>query len=144
MHRTYRYLGLGLAAWALLGSLLACEGSSGGTSGRSQNCTTGRGTGTCNGEISRLTGTVSLEFEDDSMRSSDVIDLAGEFAVAQGRVEIAFSTPAGTRSTAEAAPDQPAGVSGSAGASFEGFYVTLTALDAEASGISYVLEYQTR
>lgn len=144
MQRRHRYLTLGLAASALLVSLLAWEGSSGGTTGRSQACTTGRGTGTCNGAIGKLSGTVTLEFEDDSMNSSDVIDLAGEFAVGQGRIQVGFTTPEGTKSSVEAAPGQPARLSGSAKGSFEGFYITVTALDGEASGISYVLEYQTR
>lgn len=144
MRFTRHYLALGLTAAALLASLLACESSSGGTTGRSQTCTTGRGTGTCNGTIGRLSGSVTLDFEDDSMNSSDVIDLAGEFAVGEGRIEVAFTTPEGTKVTSPAAPGQPAQVSGAAQGSFQSFYITVTALEGEASNISYTLEYQAR
>lgn len=134
----------GLVMAVLLSALLACEGSSGSTQNRTQSCTTSRGAGSCSGTIGKLSGAVTLEFEDDSMVSTDVIYLAGEFSVAEGSIEVGFTTPDGEPRVVEVNPGQPAQVVGLAKGSFEGFNLTVTAPDGEAVDITYVLEYQTQ
>lgn len=91
-----------------------------------------------------MSGMVSLEFEDKSMVSTDVIDVSGEFRVEQGRLEVSLTAPDGGKSTVVVDPGPSVPVVGPTKGTFEGFIITLTALDDEAVSIDYTLEYMAR
>ena len=73
-----------------------------------------------------------------------MIEATGEFKVGSGQLDVGYTTPDGQEVVVRAAPGQPAQVAGSARGFYQALPLNLTAVDGEASEISYALDYQVR
>ena len=133
-----------LVAVLVLGVLLACQ--SGTAVGGRKNCSThmtlGSGTGRCDGGWKKLSGTTTLEIENEDIWSLDQVPVNMQISVDSGVVQVSCSQSGGETMAVQARAGQPAVLTGTCEADAEEFDIAFEALDGEATGISYMIEYE--
>jgi len=132
---------VGLVLVMLILSALACE-STGSTVGSRQTCRYANGSGQCEGSWKKLSGTVTEDIENDDIGSSDTIPVEISVSVESGTVWVSCKDPDGETRSAQASPGSPATLSGNCEGSFDEFEVSFEALDGDATGVSYTINYQ--
>lgn len=136
------------AIWMLLTlvmvlALVACEGgTSGSVVGSSSSCRQGGGSGTCQGRYRTLRGTYGEDIEDESISSFDEVQVKVDVSVEAGSVRVSIETPDGERPSALAEPGQPATLVALASGEMDGLEVRFEAVDGEATGVSYTIQYE--
>ena len=131
-----------LALAAVLAAGLACESSGGSAIGGSESCNRSGSTGRCEGSYSKLSGTYGKTIEADGVGSNDAIPVEITVSAEGGTVRVSVKDPDGTVASAEATPGNPATLSGTAAGSLDQFTVTFTAVDGDATGVTYIIAYE--
>ena len=125
----------------LILSALACE-STGSTVGSHRACRSTVGSGQCEGSWKRLSGTVTENIENDRISSFDTIPVEITVSVDDGTVQVSCQGPDGETWSGQASPGSPATLSADCEGDFDELEVTFEALDGDATGVSYMINYQ--
>jgi hypothetical protein len=107
-----------------------------------QSCSWTEGSGSCKGSLGRLSGAYPENIKNDSLSNRDAVQVRAEVSVEQGKVNVSVESPEGEIASVAAGPGSPVMLEGLAEISFDEFNVTFEAVDGEARGISYTIEYQ--
>ena len=119
----------------------ACaDGIHGSVMGSRQKCSSNIDGGHCEGSFKKLSGIYS---EDMSMTRSGFYQVQAEVwaSVEEGAIRVYLVDPEGNESGAIARPGEPITISGAIEANYESFRVYFEALDGEAKGIEYIVDY---
>ena len=125
----------------LILSALACE-STGSTAGSHRACRSTVGSSQCEGGWKELSGTVIENIENDHISSFDTIPVEITVSVESGTVRVSCKDPDGETGSAQASPGSPATLSADCEGDFDELEVTFEALDGDATGVSYTINYQ--
>jgi len=125
----------------LILSALACE-STGSTIGSHRACRSTKNSGQCEGSWKKLSGTVTESIENDRISSFDTIPVESTVSVESGTVRVSWKDPDGETRSAQASPGSPATLSADCEGDFDELEVTVEALDGDATGASYTINYQ--
>jgi hypothetical protein len=135
-----------IRGWVLVLALLlvastACEGgTSGSVMGSRSSCSSRMAGGSCKGSYRRLSGTYSLDVETARTPSEVLVTVSA--SVETGPVRVYLRAEDGTETSSEARPGAPVTISGLAGRTADGFRVYFEAIEGQASGVSYTVEYE--
>jgi len=132
---------VGLVLVMLILSALACQ-STGSTVGSRQTCRNANGSGQCEGSWKELSGTVTENIENDRISSFDTIPVEITVSVESGTVRVSCKDPDGETRSAQASPGSPATLSADCEGDFDEIEVTFEALDGDATGVSYTINYR--
>jgi hypothetical protein len=133
-----------LILFALLATLVlatACEGgTSGSVSGSRQRCSSRGSSGQCSGSFKKLSGTYSLDVENDRVVSKAEVEV--QASVQTGALKVYLKTPDDETQSI----DIPAGGSGTlrgvVKGEWDGFRVYFEAVEGQAEGVTYEISYQ--
>jgi hypothetical protein len=130
---------LALSAILLLGA--ACEGgTSGSVSGSRQRCSSKSREGQCSGAFKTLSGTYSLDVENESVVSSAEVEVSA--AVERGSLRVYLETPDDETQGVEVPAGGSATLRGTAKGEWDGFKIYFQAVEGSAEGVTYELTYQ--
>lgn len=119
----------------------ACEGgTSGSVSGSRQRCSSGSRAGECSGSFNKLSGTYSLDVENESVVSSAEVEVSA--AVESGALRVYLKTPDGETTGVDVPAGGSATLRGTAKGEWDGFRVYFEAVEGEAEGVTYEISYQ--
>jgi hypothetical protein len=128
-----------LLAILLLGA--ACEGgTSGSVTGARQRCSSTIRAGQCSGSFKTLSGTYSLDVENDSVVSSAEVEVSA--AAERGPLKVYFETPDGETRSVEVPAGGSATLRDTVKGEWDGFRVYFEAVEGSAEGVTYELSYQ--
>jgi hypothetical protein len=131
---------IGICIFALM--LSACEGAtSGSVRNSSQTCHNLGGYGDCEGRIGKLSGTYSIEIEDEGISPGDEIVVELSILLELGSLQASILNPDGEETSVEVDPGIPASITGITQGDFDGFEISIRALGESAEGITYSLRY---
>ena len=125
----------------LITCLSSCEGGiSGSVMGSRQKCSSDIAGGHCEGSFKKLSGTIS---EDMSMTRTGFQTVKAEVwaSVEEGALRVYLVDPEGVKTSQVVYPGQPATLVGEAEAYYDSFRVYFEALDGDAQGVEYVIDY---
>jgi hypothetical protein len=136
----FRYATL-LALLALLVLGTACEGgTSGSVSGSRQRCSSSGKAGQCSGSFTKLSGTYSLDVENERVVSQAEVEV--QAAVESGALRVYVKTPDDETQSVEVPAGGSATLRGLAKGEWDGFRVYFEAVEGEAEGVTYEIMYQ--
>ncbi len=121
--------------------LSACgDGIHGSVMGSRQSCSSNIEGGHCEGGFRKLSGKIS---EDMSMTRSGFFQVHVRVwaSVEEGAMRVYLIDPEGNETDEIAKPGKPVTVSGDVEANYESFRVYFQALDDEAKGVEYIVDY---
>jgi hypothetical protein len=118
----------------------ACEGGS--VSGSSQRCSHQRDSGSCTGSFKKLSGTYGLDVENDRIFNNTQVRVQVQVSVESGPLKVWVKSPDDETTSVEIRPGQSATLRGVAVGVADRFVVRFQALEEQAQGISYELDYQ--
>jgi hypothetical protein len=122
--------------------LSACEGAtSGSVRNSSQTCHNLGGYGDCEGHIGKLSGTYSIEIEDEGISPGDEVVVEISISSEVGPLQASFLNLDGEETSVEADPGVPANITGTTQGDFDGFEISIRALGESAEGITYSIRY---
>ena len=125
--------------------LSACEGAtSGSVRNSSQTCHNLGGYGDCEGRIGKLSGTYSIDIEDEGISPGDELVVELVVSLEAGSLRASLQSPDGSETVVDVDPGGPASVTGLVQGEFDGFEISFRALSDSAEGISYSLRYYTQ
>lgn len=125
--------------------LSACEGStSGSVVGVRERCRINGGVGFCEGQFRTLNGTYHKNIEDDFIFGGDSVEVTVEASVEEGTVRISVESPGGDLTSIDITPETPGTLIAVADGKFDGFEVIFQAIDGEAAGVEYRIDYLAR
>lgn len=126
-------------------ALLLFSGCEGATSGSvissSQSCHNLGGYGDCEGRIGRLSGSYSIDVEDEGISPGDEIVVELTISVEEGSLVVTLPGVDGADTTIEVGSGETASGTGILGGDFDGFEFNLRAPGDPVSGIGYSLRY---
>ena len=125
----------------LILSALACE-STGSTVGSHRACRSTINSDQCDGRWKRLSGTVTESIENDRISSFDTIPVEITVSVESGTVRVSCKDPDGETRNAQASPGNPTSLLADCEGDFDEIEVTFEALDGDAAGVAYAINYQ--
>ena len=127
-----------------LGMLLACQ--SGSAIGIRKSCsrqkTLESDTGRCEGGWKKLSGSTTLEIENEDIWSFDQIPVNMQISVESGVVQVSCGQQSGEKMTVQARPGQPGVLATTCEAESEELDIAVETLDGEATGIEFIIEYE--
>jgi hypothetical protein len=127
-----------LAAFVLA---TACEGgTSGSVSGSRERCSHKFRSGQCSGSFKRLSGTYSLDIENDSVVSKAEVEV--QAAVETGSLKVYVKTPEDGINSVDIPAGGSATLRGMAKGEWDGFRVYFEAAEGQAEGVTYEISYQ--
>ena len=130
-----------LALLALLALSAACEGgTSGSVSGSRQRCSVRGSSGQCSGSFKKLSGTYSLDVENERVVSSAQVEVLA--AVETGALKVYVKTPNDEVQSVDIPAGGSATLSGVAEGEWDGFKVYFEAVEGQAEGVTYEITYQ--
>ena len=135
-------------AWCLLGLLLvlvvvtACEGGS--VTGSRERCSHKVDSGECAGSFKKLSGTYTLDVENDRIFNNTPVQVRVQVSVESGPLKVWVKSPDDETTSVEVSPGQMATLTGVAVGQADQFGVKFQATEGEAEGISYEISYQLR
>ncbi len=91
-----------------------------------------------------MNGTYGKDIEDEFIFGGDEVEVTVQAAIESGSVRISVESPVGEVTSIDVSPGSPGTLVGIAEGEFDGFEVTFEALDGEATGIEYRIDYQVR
>lgn len=122
--------------------LSACEGAtSGSVRNSSQSCHNLGGYGDCEGRIGKLSGTYSIDIEDEGISPGDEVVVELSISLELGSLQASILNPEGDETSVEVEPGIPANFTGVTQGDFDGFEISIRALSESAEGINYSLRY---
>ncbi|MDF1499016.1 MAG: hypothetical protein P1P76_00880 [Anaerolineales bacterium] len=125
--------------------LSACGGStSGSIVGARERCRINGGVGFCEGRFRTLNGTYHKDVEDDLIFGGDSVEVTVEASVEKGTLRISIESPGGDLTSIDITPETPGTLIGVAEGEFDGFEVVFQAIDGEATGVEYRIDYLAR
>jgi hypothetical protein len=125
--------------------LTACAGgTSGSVVGGRESCRINGGVGYCEGKFNRLNGTYGKDIEDEFIFAGDDVDVTVTVSIESGAVRVSVEAPNGDVTAIDVDPGLPGTLVGIAEGEFDGFEVTFEALDGEAIGVEYRIDYLAR
>ena len=105
--------------------IIACEGgASGSVVGSSERCQWGGSEGVCDGQIKKLSGTFTVDIEDDDIFSGDIINVEAVVSVEGGVIDVSVESPDGRITSLQVLPNRPGTLVGHAEGDFSAFEVT--------------------
>jgi hypothetical protein len=129
--------------YALLATLLlttACEGGTrGSVTGSRQRCSSKGGEGECSGSFKKLSGTYSLDIENENVVSKAEIQV--QASVQTGALKVYVKTPDDEINSVDVPVGEAATLRGTAKGEFDGFKVYFEAVEGEAEGVKYQIRY---
>jgi hypothetical protein len=137
--RCFRWL-LILALMVAVGT--ACE--SGSVSGSRERCSHSVGSGRCTGSFRKLSGTYTLNVENDRIFDGTEIQVDALVSVESGPLKVWIRSPGDETTSVEVLPGPSATLTGIAVGDADEFDVKFQALDGQAEGVSYEITYQLR
>jgi hypothetical protein len=119
----------------------ACEGGTrGSVSGSRQRCSSSFRKGQCSGSFKKLSGTYSLDVENDSVVSK--VEVEVQASVQVGALKVYVKTPDDEIVSVDVPAGGSASLSGLAKGEWDGFRVYFEAVEGEAEGVTYEIAYQ--
>jgi len=124
----------------------ACSGgTSGSVSGTSQSCQASGGTGTCEVEINKLSGTVTHRVPADFYREGDPVSVEVDITVQSGEMKLTIESPDGFLNSIEVSPGTTNKLTGIAvvDSFMDEVYIPLTleTLNGDAEGITLKISF---
>ena len=122
-------------------SITSCEkGISGSVLGSRLSCSSNIDGGRCQGGFRKLSGTIS---EDMSMTRTGFHQVLAEVtaSVSEGGLRVYLVDPEGVETSKLAQPGKQITIAGAAEAYFDSFRVYFEAVDGEATGIEFVVDF---
>ena len=136
----FRILAL-VALFVLLVLGAACEGgTSGSVSGTRQRYSRKSRAGECSGSFNKLSGTYSLDVENESVVSSAEVQVLA--AVEVGALRVYLKTPDGETTSVDVSAGGSATLRGTAKGEWDGFRVYFEAVEGSVEGVTYEISYQ--
>jgi hypothetical protein len=130
-----------LALAAILVLCTACEGGThGSATGSRQRCSTKFREGQCSGSFKTLSGTYSVDVENDSVVSKAEVEI--QASVESGALRVYIKTPDDETQSVDVPAGGSATLSGLAKGIGNGFYVYFEAVEGQAQGVEYEISYQ--
>lgn len=126
----------------VLATVTACEGGS--VSGSRQRCSHKGDSGQCTGSFAKLSGTYTLNVENDRIFNNAPVHVQIQVSVESGPLKVWVRSPGDETTSVEVSPGRPATLDGVAVGDADEFDVKFQALDEQAEGISYEITYQLR
>jgi hypothetical protein len=127
--------------FALLATLVlatAC-GTSGSVSGSRQSCSSRGSEGECSGSFKKLSGTYSLDIENEHVVSEAEIQVKA--SVQTGPLKVYVRTPDDEINSVDVPVGGAATLLGTAKGEFDGFKVYFEAVEGQAEGVKYQIRY---
>jgi len=133
------------AFFVALGVLLvlcaACEGgTSGSATGSRQRCSSSFRKGQCSGSFKKLSGTYSVDVENDSVVSKAEVEV--QASVETGALKVYVKTPEDEINSVDIPAGGSATLSGMAKGEWDGFRVYFEAAEGGAEGVTYEISYE--
>jgi hypothetical protein len=119
-----------------------CEGGS--VSGSRQRCSHRSDSGQCTGSFKKLSGTYTLNVENDRIFNESQIQVRVQVSVDSGPLKVWVKSPGDETTSVEISSGQSASLDGVAVGEADEFDVKFQALEEQAEGISYEITYQLR
>jgi hypothetical protein len=121
--------------------VVGCEGGTSGSAlGSRQSCKGNISGGSCKGSFRKIKGTYSVDVE-VTRSGFHTVEAEVTARVEEGPLQVYLKAPDGSQVSAEARPGSPVTLSGQAEGYYDSFRVYFEALEGEASGINYTIEY---
>ncbi len=121
----------------------ACEGGTrGSVMGARQRCTHKVDSGKCTGSWRKLSGTYSVDVENDRLFGKTPVQVRVQASVESGRIRFWVKSPDSEITGAKAAPGKSGTLEGVATGSGDKFEVMFEAVEGPAQGISYEITYR--
>jgi len=119
----------------------ACEGgTSGSVSGSRQSCSTRGSAGQCSGSFKKLSGTYSLDVENERVVSKAEVEVLA--SVETGALKVYLKTPEDEINSIDVPAGGSATLSGVVKGEWDGFRVYFEAIEGQAEGVTYEIAYQ--
>ena len=132
-----------LALLALLALSAACEGgTSGSVTGSRQSCKQVNNQGECSGSFKSLSGTYSVDVEDDYMPDSVPVEV--QASVTTGALKVWIKTPDDGVTSVDVPAGGSATLTGVADGGFDDFSVYFQAVGEKVEGVTYEIVYDLR
>ena len=139
LRHTFRYTTL-LALLVLLVLATACEGgTSGSVSGSRQSCKQVNNLGQCSGSFKSLSGTYSVDIEDDYLPDSVPVEV--QASVTTGALKVWIKTPEDGVTSVDVPAGESATLAGVADGGFDDFSVYFEAIGEKVEGVTYEIVY---
>jgi len=130
-----------LALAALLVLCAACEGgTSGSATGSRQRCSSTFREGQCSGSFKTLSGTYSVDVENDSVVSKAEVEV--QASVESGALRVYIKTPDDETQSVDVPAGGSATLTGLAKGMGDGFFVYFEAVEGQVQGVQYEIAYQ--
>jgi hypothetical protein len=125
---------------AILVLCAACEGGThGSVTGSRQRCSSKFRQGRCSGSFKKLSGTYSVDVENDSVVSKAEVEVLA--AVESGPLKVYVKTPDDETKSVNILSGKSATLSGLVKGEWDGFRVYFEAVEGEAEGVTYEITY---
>lgn len=131
-----------LALVLVLAVVTACEGGS--VSGSRERCSHKVDSGQCTGSFAKLSGTYTLNVENERISSGTPVHVQVQVSVESRPLKVWIQSPGDEITSVEVSPGRPATLAGVAVGDADEFDVKFQALDEQAEGVSYEITYQLR
>jgi hypothetical protein len=125
-----------------LAAVTACEGGS--VSGSHERCSHKVDSGQCTGSFKKLTGTYTLDVENDRIFNNTPVEVRVQVSVESGPLKVWVKSPGDEITSVEVSSGQTATLTGVAVGVADEFGVKFQAPEEQAEGISYEITYQIR
>ena len=130
-----------LALLATLVLVTACEGgTSGSVTGSRQRCSFRGSSGQCSGSFKKLSGTYSLDVENERVVSRAEVEVLA--SVETGALRVYVETPEDEINSMDVPAGGSATLSGVAEGGWDGFKVYFEAVEGQAEGVTYEISYR--
>lgn len=125
---------------------MACEGG-GSVRGHRESCRASGDTGRCEGSFNKLSGTYAQRMEANLYRPGDAVFIEANVSVESGAIRISVEAPDGTVTSMEVGPGASSSLSGlstaESGMDVDAeIPISYEALDGEATGVSYTVDFR--
>jgi hypothetical protein len=131
-----------LALVLLLAAMTACEGGS--VSGSRERCSHKVDSGQCTGSFKKLSGTYTLDVENDRIFNDTPVQVQIQVSVENGPLKVWVKSPGDEITSVEVLPGKTATLTGVAVGVADEFGVKFQALEEQVEGVSYEITYQLR
>ena len=126
----------------VLTTVTACEGGS--VSGSRERCSHKVDSGQCTGSFAKLSGTYTLNIENDRIFNDMPVQVQVQVSVESGPLKVWVQSPGDESTSVEVLPGGTATLIGVAVGDAAKFDVKFQALEEQAEGVSYEMSYQLR
>jgi hypothetical protein len=120
----------------VLALVTACEGGS--VTGSRERCSHRADSGQCGGSFKKLSGTYTVNVENDRIFNNTPVQVQVQVSVDSGPLKVWIQSPGDETTSVEVTPGQSATLTGVAMGKAEEFDVKFQALNEQAEGVTYL------